>query len=195
VFRENSHLDLALPLDSLQALAAEWGRRLKERGILDNEDDVFDLTYDEVREWLTGPSPGLDAARELLVRRRATYRVVNKRWQEERFPAVVARKVLRGTGVSPGRAKARARIVMGEHQFHRLRPGEVMVCPHTSPSWTPLFTVASAVVAETGGAASHAAIVAREYGIPAVMAVAGATSLLQEGDEVTVDGSRGIVGR
>ncbi len=66
---------------------------------------------------------------------------------------------------------------------------------YTNPAWTPLFTMAVAVVTETGGASSHAAIVAREYGIPAVMAVAGATRALQDGQEVLVDGSRGLVFR
>ena len=73
-------------------------------------------------------------------------------------------------------------------------PGEVLVCLHTNPSWTPLFTAAG-VVAETGGAASHAAIVAREYGIPAVMAASGATTTLTDGEEILVDGSRGVVVR
>jgi phosphoenolpyruvate synthase/pyruvate phosphate dikinase len=68
-----------------------------------------------------------------------------------------------------------------------------MVCPYTTPSWTPLFVVAAAVVTETGGPASHAAIVAREYRIPAVMAVQGATLILEDGAEILVDGDRGIV--
>ena len=69
----------------------------------------------------------------------------------------------------------------------------MLVCSYTNPAWTPLFTTAVAVVTETGGAASHAAIVAREYGIPAVMAVAGATRLFVDGTELLVDGSRGLV--
>jgi len=68
-----------------------------------------------------------------------------------------------------------------------------LICPYTNPAWTPLFTSAAAVVTETGGAASHAAIVAREYGIPAVMAVRGATRILEDGQAVLVDGNRGIV--
>jgi len=77
----------------------------------------------------------------------------------------------------------------------RLQAGEVLVSPYTNPAWTPLFATAAAVVTETGGVSSDAAIVARRYGIPAVMAVAGATRLLKDGQEVVVDGNRGAVCR
>ncbi|MFZ5817111.1 MAG: PEP-utilizing enzyme, partial [Bacillota bacterium] len=80
-----------------------------------------------------------------------------------------------------------------ESQFHRMQPGEVMVCRYTNPAWTPLFVSAAAVVTETGGAGSHAAIVAREYGIPAVMGVRGALSRIEDGQEVLVDGTAGTV--
>jgi pyruvate,water dikinase len=74
-----------------------------------------------------------------------------------------------------------------------LQPGEVLVAPFTDAAWTPLFVPAAAVVVETGGVLSHAATVAREYGIPAVVAVKGATDLIPEGAVVTVDGSAGTV--
>ena len=71
--------------------------------------------------------------------------------------------------------------------------GEVLVCPYTNPSWTPLFQRAAAVVVDSGGVASHAAIVAREYGIPAVMGTGTATSVLSTGQRITVDGNTGRV--
>jgi pyruvate,water dikinase len=77
--------------------------------------------------------------------------------------------------------------------FGRLRSGEVLVCPYTNPAWTPLFQRAAAVVVDSGGAGSHAAIVAREYGIPAVMGSATGTSVLTDGQVVTVDGDTGTV--
>lgn len=82
----------------------------------------------------------------------------------------------------------------GPADFRRVRPGDVLVCRETDPAWTSLFTVAAAVVTETGGLLSHAAIVAREIGIPAVLAVPGASTALQEGAFVLVDGGRGTVG-
>lgn len=86
-------------------------------------------------------------------------------------------------------------MIRDEQDFHLLQPGEVLVCPYSNPAWTPLFISPAAVVSETGGAASHAAIVAREYGIPAVMSVPGAREALQHGPEIIVDSERGIVCR
>jgi pyruvate,water dikinase len=84
-------------------------------------------------------------------------------------------------------------VVGGPSGFGRLRDGEVLVCPYTNPAWTPLFRRAVAVVVDAGGAGSHAAIVAREYGIPAVMGTGTATTVLTDGDLVTVDGNAGLV--
>lgn len=106
---------------------------------------------------------------------------------------VTSNDALSGTPGSHGAATARARIVRGPSDFASLRPGEILVCPFTDPAWTPLFTVAAGIVTETGGALSHAAIVAREYGIPAVLGVAGATNRITDGARVTVDGSAGTV--
>ncbi|NUT97098.1 MAG: pyruvate, phosphate dikinase [Saccharothrix sp.] len=100
---------------------------------------------------------------------------------------------LTGTPGSHGVVTAHARIVRGPSDFPRVRPGEVIVCKYTDPAWTPLFTIAAGVITETGGALSHAAIVAREYGIPAVLGVAGATTRIQAGDRLTLDGTAGTV--
>jgi len=101
--------------------------------------------------------------------------------------------LLKGTSGSPGVARGPARIVQDITEFGKLRAGDVLVAPVTNPSWTPLFQRAVAVVVDTGGAASHAAIVAREYGIPAVMATMNGTKELKDGQWVHVDGSRGLV--
>ena len=85
------------------------------------------------------------------------------------------------------------RVVRGPEEFGRLRSGDVLVCPYTNPSWTPLFQRAAAVVVDSGGATSHAAIVAREYGIPAVMGTGDGTRVLTDGRLVTVDGTAGRV--
>ncbi|MFZ5816554.1 MAG: PEP/pyruvate-binding domain-containing protein, partial [Bacillota bacterium] len=151
-FRENSHFDLTRPLPVLQELAEECGRRLVDRGILSQRNDLFYLTWDEVKAWLTGRAPGPREARELVARRRATYQVVNGRWQASFFRPAAAGSELKGIGASPGVVRARARIIRDESQFHRMQPGEVMVCRYTNPAWTPLFVSAAAVVTETGGA-------------------------------------------
>jgi pyruvate,water dikinase len=193
LMREESHFDLTRPLDALQAIAAELARRLRARGLIRTDEDVFYLTADEIRQWLLSGPPEGTAPNEFIARRRTTYRLVNARWQRNRPRAKSTGNVLSGTSGSPGRVRAVARIVLDETQFDRLRPGEILVCPHSNPSWTPLFLTASGVVSETGGAASHAAIVAREYGLPAVLAVTGATQLIRDGEVIEVDGDRGCV--
>ncbi|GHH78938.1 PEP-utilizing enzyme [Promicromonospora soli] len=100
---------------------------------------------------------------------------------------------LAGTPGSLGRASGPARVVHGPDDFARVLPGDVLVCRFTEPAWTALFGVVAAVVTETGGVLSHAAIVAREYGIPAVLAVSGAMTTLRDGETVTVDGGAGRV--
>lgn len=98
-----------------------------------------------------------------------------------------------GVSGSSGKATGRVCIVNDTSEFGKLQQGEVLVCPYTDPEWTPLFTLASAVVVDTGGTLSHAAIVAREYKIPAVLATGNATKVFNDGDLVMVDGSDGIV--
>ncbi|MCY1054792.1 PEP/pyruvate-binding domain-containing protein [Nannocystis sp. SCPEA4] len=196
VFRERSHFDLARLFSALQDIIAELGRRLHERGHLPVPEDIFYLTQAELRIWLAGQVPPRSEIEQLVRRRRATYAVVNGRWQKWSF--AVGRQdgatdVLRGVGASSGVVRGKARVIRDEHEFERLRAGEILVCPYTNPAWTPLFTLAAGVVTNTGGAVSHAAIVAREYGIPAVLGAAGATGRIADGQEILVDGNEGLV--
>ena len=101
--------------------------------------------------------------------------------------------VLTGTGASPGIVRGPARTVHSLDQFSGVRPGDILVCHTTDPAWTPLFGVAAAVVTEAGGMLSHAAIVAREYGIPAVLGVANALTRIKTGTMLVVDGTHGTV--
>jgi pyruvate,water dikinase len=98
-----------------------------------------------------------------------------------------------GTPASRGQAKGAVRIIRGPDEFGLLCSGEILVCPYTNPSWTPLFQRAAAVVVDLGGLGSHAAIVAREYGIPAVMGTGSGTRTLVDGQMVVVDGTAGVV--
>ncbi|MEU8381865.1 PEP/pyruvate-binding domain-containing protein [Streptosporangium sp. NPDC048865] len=101
--------------------------------------------------------------------------------------------VLTGTPGSRGTATGTARIVRGPGDFARVHPGDILVCPFTDPAWTPLLRVAAGVVTETGGVLSHAAIVAREHAIPAVLGVPNATGRLHDDTVLTVDGTTGTV--
>jgi pyruvate,water dikinase len=100
---------------------------------------------------------------------------------------------LTGVPGSGGTATGPARIVTGPEGFERVEPGDILICPFTDPSWTPLLRLVAAVVTETGGALSHAAIVARELGVPAVLGVTGALDRLDDGAVITVDGTAGEV--
>jgi pyruvate,water dikinase len=103
------------------------------------------------------------------------------------------RRGLTGAPASPGRATGPVRVVRSAAEFERLLAGEVLVAPATTPAWTTLFARATAVVTDSGGVASHASQVAREYGIPAVVGTGDGTSRLIDGQIVTVDGGAGLV--
>lgn len=109
------------------------------------------------------------------------------------FAAVASHDILAGASGSRGVVTAPARIVLGPQDFSRVRPGEIVVCPSTDPAWTPLFGIAAGIVAERGGVLSHAAIVAREYGIPAVLGIAEATRRIDDGHQITIDGTEGTM--
>ena len=101
--------------------------------------------------------------------------------------------IIKGVGASPGQVTAPARVLLGPEDFHEMRPGDILVAEITTPAWTPLFAMAAGVVTDIGGPLSHGSIVAREYGIPAVLGTGVATQRVRSGQVVTVDGSAGIV--
>ena len=101
--------------------------------------------------------------------------------------------VLRGNAGSPGTVRGRARVIRSLAEAGALQAGEVLVARTTAPPWTPLFATAAAVVTDTGGVLSHSAVVAREYGIPAVVGTLAATQMLRDGQLLEVDGDAGIV--
>ena len=100
---------------------------------------------------------------------------------------------LTGFAVSPGKVTASATIIRSPADFEKMEPGTILVCPTTTPAWTPLFSQASGLVTEIGGILAHGSIVAREYGIPAVMGVNGATQRIVDGQTIMVDGNTGSV--
>jgi pyruvate,water dikinase len=201
--REDTHFYLTLSQPTLRRVCLELGRRLVQVGALEAEEEVFHLRREEL-ETLGQPWPPSEQAiarlRELVVRRNARRAsLANVPMIDPRLLAVTSRAstgediLLQGTSGSPGVARGPARIVQDVSEFGKLKAGDVLVAPVTNPAWTPLFQRAAAVVVDTGGAASHAAIVAREYGIPAVMGTANGTRELKDGDWIEVDGSRGLV--
>ena len=169
----------------------ELGRRWQQAGRLKTDDEIFLLRLAEIAAAVRGD---LDVAATVEARR-PVWAAVRRRWREWQTVATPTSDDLRGVGASPGRAEGAARIILEPAGFGQLRPGEVLIAPATGPAWTPLFRTAAAVVTETGATMSHAAIVAREYGLPCVVAVPGVTNAFRNGERVIVDGSAGIVRR
>jgi pyruvate,water dikinase len=178
----------------MRRLLLRTGAQLVERGVLAQPDDVFFLTPDETR------APAADL-RDTVAARRDEWRG----WHVADPPPFIGtpgeisaaaeanRRELRGMPASRGRVTAPVRILRSPEEGNRLNRGDVLVCVMTTPAWTPLFAIAGAIVTESGGALSHPAITAREYGIPAVVALEGATTRLRDGQLVTVDGGAGTV--
>jgi pyruvate,water dikinase len=175
------------------------GERLRRAGVIDQPTDVFHLRFEELAGM--GDPAALSAAEKRRYSDIVTARAAKRRALEgtpllamETLPARRGEGVLlMGMGASRGRATGMVRIIREASAFGTLRSGEVLVCAYTNPAWTPLFQRASAVVVDTGGIGSHAAIVAREYGIPAVMGTGNGTAVLTDGQSVTVDGTAGRV--
>jgi pyruvate,water dikinase len=110
-----------------------------------------------------------------------------------RDPVPAAASSVRGTPASPGRATGRARVVRSPDEFDSVQAGDVLVCPVTTPAWTPLFARIAGVVTDVGSIAAHASIIAREYGIPAVVATGDGTTRIADGSRITVDGGAGLI--
>lgn len=135
-----------------------------------------------------------EADKEKIERRNRKYPVARMVWEASKQLVFDTRGgVLKGVGASAGTAVGKVCIIHNPQQFYKMKKGDILVCRLTDPEWTPLFKLACAVVADTGAALSHAAIVAREFGIPAVLGVGVATVKFKDGDLIQVDGNKGIV--
>jgi phosphohistidine swiveling domain-containing protein len=182
--------------EHLRAVGAE----LAARGRVARAGDVFFLTVPEARAALRD---GADDLRDLVAERRAAYErelhrghvprvLLSDGTEPEAVAAAPADGAMTGTPASAGTVTGPARVIR-DPVGARLEPGEILVAPSTDPGWTPLFLTAGGLVMEMGGANSHGAVVAREYGIPAVVGVPDATRRITTGQIITVDGTSGAV--
>jgi phosphohistidine swiveling domain-containing protein len=203
---QTSELTIAWPV--MRRAVMRIGEALVADGLIAEPDDVFFMTRDEALGALSGTRP---ATLDLAARRAAraeqarlvpptvvgrASRLVQSLWDS--FPGMLGAvpsesALVSGVPASAGRATGSVRVVRGPDEFADLQPGEILVAPLTAPAWTPLFSLAAGVVTDVGSAAAHASIIAREYGIPAVVGCGDATSRLQTGMRVTVDGTTGNV--
>ncbi|MFF2032125.1 PEP/pyruvate-binding domain-containing protein [Arthrobacter sp. NPDC058192] len=198
--RELPKFYIILALAEMRRQLNEIGAELARTGSITAADDVYFLELDEVRVGLRGADlRGIVADRRLLydveLRRRRIPRLLLSDGTDVEAAMMAqspASDALAGTPASAGSATGTVRVILDPVGAH-LEPGEILVAPSTDPGWTPLFMTAGALVMEMGGVISHGAVVAREYGIPAVVGVPDATTLLRTGQTVTVDGSAGTV--
>jgi phosphohistidine swiveling domain-containing protein len=177
--REDSLADLGLGHPLIRRYLNELGRRLAEGGAIPDAQSIYWLEEAEVQESITALEAGqlLPDLNDRIPPRQAERQHCLKMTP----PALL-----------PEKSKW-ACVLFGPEEFHLMRPGDVLVAVTTTPAWTPLFAMASAVVTDIGGPLSHSSIVAREYGIPAVMATGSATRRIQTGQIISVDGSKGLV--
>jgi pyruvate,water dikinase len=213
--REDALADVGLGWPVLRRILREMGRRLVAAGALAEPDEVFWLKWDEVKESARQLDAGhsTEDYRHAIAQRRQT-------WQQEHLvtPPVAlpvkggarilgidftrwmpaqssqaAGSTIKGIGASPGKVTGPASVIHGPQEFDQMKPGDILVAKITTPAWTPLFALASGIVTDVGGPLSHSSIVAREYGVPAVLGTGVATDRIRSGQRITVDGDIGVV--
>jgi phosphohistidine swiveling domain-containing protein len=211
--REDSIFDIGLGYPVLRRMLRELGRRLAETGAIAEPGDIYWLELTEAERGAAaldrGETPANLAGR---IEERKAIRHAEKRAtppqqlppkgrvmgiKTDAFMPVSAEEqtgdVLKGVAASPGQVTATARVLLGPEDFRQMQPGDVLVAEITTPAWTPLFAMAAGIVTDIGGPLSHGSIVAREYGIPAVLGTGVATRHIESGRTITVDGSAGTV--
>jgi pyruvate,water dikinase len=213
--REDSLADVGLGWPVLRRILREAGRRMVAAGAIADRDDVFWLKWEELEEaarLLDAGQPAQDYRRTIAERRETWQREHGvtppvvlpvkggarffgldlSRWMPVRT-SQAAGSTIRGIGASPGRVTGPACVIHGPEEFDRMKPGDILVANITTPAWTPLFAMASGIVTDVGGPLSHSSIVAREYGVPAVLGTGVATHRIRGGQHITVDGDGGVV--
>jgi len=203
IFRENWKSEAVRYTAALRSILLELGQRLNNKSILENTDDIFFLKYQEIQSVVQG-NADFDI-RKVIAQRHVEYEknksitpptvVIGKFDSDSFIPDAVDTnvEVLNGLAVSSGVVTGKARVILKADTDEQVLPGEILVAPFTDPGWTPYFIPAAAIVMDIGGMLSHGSIIAREYGIPAVVNVGPATKIIQTGQTIQVDANRGIV--
>lgn len=178
------------------------GTRLSERGIIETQSDIFHCARCEITailksEWNGATLRDLISTRKTMMAEHTQLSapdvIIGDTPQSSATPAFDENQTIRGLSAAMGIATGRAKLIYTPEQGEKLRYGDVLVAPSTDPAWTPLFLKASAIVMETGGYLSHGSIVAREYGIPAVVNIPGLLNIIEENDKLLVNGDQGLI--
>ncbi len=200
--RDNSRYYMTKLIFPMRKLYAQLGQRWVERGWLQQPDDIFFLTVTEIEQIIHAGAPESSQALQRCV---ANRRIAYEYWMHTIAPDAIgadgeplretAQKMhtLTGTPASGGQVRGRARLVQDVQSAMALTREDILVTRATDPGWTPIFPLVGGVVLEIGGQLSHGAIVAREYGIPAIVNVRGAMQTIRDGQMITVDGTTGYI--
>jgi rifampicin phosphotransferase len=204
--RENSIAEIGLGYPQLRRMLAEFGQRLVKADAIACPNDVYWLELQEAESLAGHLDQGepVQSWCDEVQRRKAKWQAMRSitppstlpkvKWMSAFFPSSEGGSpTLKGFGASAGRVTARACVMLGPEDFDKMQSGDAIVAGITTPAWTPLFARASAIVTDIGGPLSHSSIVAREYGIPAVLATGSGTRRIRDGQTITVDGSAGTV--
>jgi len=210
--REESCFVLGMAWPALRPMAAELGRRMVEVGTFKQPDDVYHMYTAELDEAMTLRADGkakpalgelAQERRELRERRKLLHPPGTCPPEASELPGIAFKETqiknddssdtLMGIPVSPGVITAEASVIMNPSEFSNMLPGSILVCPMTSPAWTQLFAHAEGLVTDIGGILGHGSIVAREYGIPAVVGTGNCTQRIKHGQMIEVDGDGGTV--
>ncbi len=203
VFRENIKCEIVRLLTVMRIMLLELGARLHAESLIRDPEDIFFLRIEEIEPVIEGKA-GFNVA-ATITERRAEYdywqtitppgTIVGRFDPQQTAPAPLETdaEVLKGLAVSAGVVTGKARVILRADVQQQLLSGEILVAPFTDPGWTPYFVPAAAVVMDQGSMLSHGSIVAREYGIPAVVNVGSATKIIKTGQKIQVDGDRGLV--
>ncbi|MBN1247099.1 MAG: phosphoenolpyruvate synthase, partial [Anaerolineae bacterium] len=211
--REDGIAEIGRGYPVLRDMLRELGRRFMDAGALVSPEDIFWMEIAEVEAGVAALEAGRppDGLVAVVEERKAQWRAQKRVTPPPMLPPkskymgidvsaftpeegnVEGTGVIKGLGASPGRVTAPARVLHGPEDFDQMQAGDVLVASMTTPAWTPLFAMAAGVVTDIGGPLSHGSIVAREYGIPAVMGTGSATKLIHSGQTVTVVGDTGEV--
>ena len=209
--REAALFYMGLAWSTFRPWAMELGKRLVATGTLGRPDDVFYLTSDDLQSAIEAQSndkalPELGArAIEQRVLRALRFRMdqpsaippLKQKDTESPFSSLRSNEgetnTLRGFAVSPGTVTGVASVIMTPNDFDKMTPDTILVCPLTTPAWTQLFPHATGLVTDIGSILAHGSIVAREYGIPAVLGIGDATQRIKSGQRITIDGDKGLV--
>ena len=198
LLRENQRFVFEELLWSMRTTLRGIGEELVRSGHLGSGEEVQLLEWAELRAAALGelvPAQTQDAVARRKAEREQSAPVNPPDFLrgEEALQVAMGGQRLEGLGISTGRVSGRARVLGSPADGHRLKPGEILIARSVDPGWTPLFATAGGVVLELGGRLSHGAVVAREYGLPAVAQISGITLRIEDGQKLTVDGTQGIV--